>query len=190
MYVTLTLFKPNTSKAHIAAHIYSSVTRENEEENSVLSNDFSFEAMNTKTGKTEFRRRLGEDSRLRQLNRRVAGNYLSIMDNLNQETLKSLSDNDCKNLHLLIMRFRHDPSSIKIYPRDNRKPDTVLLMLPEHSENRPLENLLKAVKWRSWDITPRIYVIHRHSRSMFTLEDSQTPSPADTAGIILQWDIF
>ena len=146
--------------------------------------------MNNKTSETEFRRRVGEDPRSRQVTRRVAGNYLSIMDNLNQETLKSLSDNDCKNLHLLIMRFRHSLSSIKIYPRDNRKPDTVLLMLPEHSENRPRENLLKAVKWRSWDTTPRIYVIHRHSKSIFTPEDSRAPSPADTAGIILQWDIL
>jgi len=141
-----------------------------------------------KDGELEFRTRGGkEPQRPRQVTRRVVADYRSNLSKLSRGTLKSVGDDDSKSLRLLVMRFKYDLASVRVYPATKSSPDSMLLMLPGHADTRTRVNLRKAVEWRSWNHKPRAYVVHRRTREGIPLGSTKAPKSDDIGGILLQW---
>jgi len=121
----------------------------------------------------------------RHVTKQVLIDYRSALNKL--EAITYLNKNDVKSLKLLVTRFRHDLSTIKVHPKGKGNPASLQLMLSKQADTRTRRNLRNAVKWRSWDNKPRIYVIYRQGKSPLPLREPNAPESEDIAGILLQW---
>lgn len=139
---------------------------------------------------TGFRQRGGsyeEQPEKRKITKTVPASYRSTLARLSRGTLKDVSDSDKKSLRLLVMKFKYDLAHTAVVPGDEKHPESVLLILDAGADNRTRGNLKKAVEWRSWETKPRMYLVHRKSRSAFAFDSKNAPATKDLGGVLLQW---